>query len=225
MELHSGHHTLVQWLGMTFNLDTLYMTWLTMAIVIVLTVLATRKRQMVPTGLQNFMEWMLESLEGQLAPNLGKHWPMVSSLLFTFFLFIFVGNEIGLLPTNHLISSPTTDLNTTMGLALASSVSVWVISLRIKGLAYFKHFVEPYKALFVLNVFEEISKPITLAFRLFGNILAGEIMLEVMYNLLPIYIPLEWAWIVFSLFIGLIQAFIFTVLTASYLGINVSGEH
>ena len=63
-----------------------------------------------------------------------------------------------------------------------------------------------------------------MAARLFGNILAGEILLEVMYNLLPAYVPLEWAWIAFSLVIGVIQAFIFTVLTSSYLS-QVVAEH
>ena len=99
VELHAGHHEVVQWLGLTFNLDTLIATWVTMAIVILITVLATRGRKLVPVGLQNIVESILEGLEGQLAPNLGRHWPMVSSLLFTFFLFIFVGNELGLMPT------------------------------------------------------------------------------------------------------------------------------
>lgn len=225
VELHAGHHTVVQWLGLTFHMDTIIMTWITMAIVIIITVAATRRRELVPSGIQNVVEWALEELEGQLAPGLGKHWPLVSSLLFTFFFFILIGNELGLLPTGELLFSPTTDLNTTLGLALASSLSVWVVSLRVKGLSYFKHFVEPFVALFILNVFEEVAKPITLSFRLFGNILAGEILLELMYKLLPGYIPLEWAWILFSLFIGLIQAFVFTVLTASYLGQGIGDSH
>ena len=86
VELHAGHHEVVQWLGLTFNLDTLIATWVTMAIVILITVLATRGRKLVPVGLQNIVESILEGLEGQLAPNLGRHWPMVSSLLFTFFI-------------------------------------------------------------------------------------------------------------------------------------------
>ena len=70
----------------------------------------------------------------------------------------------------------------------------------------------------------EIAKPITLAFRLFGNIVAGEILLEILYNL-PWFVPVPWIWIAFSLFIGIIQAFIFTVLTANYLGMALSEEH
>lgn len=224
MELHAGHHTVVQWMGLSFHIDTLYMTWLTMAIVIVITMLATRKRALVPSGIQNVVEMVLETLKAEFAPNLGKHWSKVSSLLFTFFLFICIGNELGLLPSGGKLFSPTADINTTLGFALASSAVVWATGIRIKGIGFFKHFFEPYVALFVLNVFEEIAKVVTLAARLFGNILAGEILLEVMYNLLPAYVPLEWAWIAFSLVIGVIQAFIFTVLTSSYLS-QVVAEH
>ena len=103
MELHAGHHQVVQWLGLSFNIDTLIATWITMAIVIIISVLATRNRALVPSGVQNVVETILEALEGQLSPTLGKHWPMVSSLLFTFFLFIFIGNELGLLPTLHAV--------------------------------------------------------------------------------------------------------------------------
>ena len=128
--LHAGHHEVVQWLGLTFNIDTLIATWVTMAIVILITILATRGRKLVPVGLQNIVESILEGLEGQLAPNLGRHWPMVSSLLFTFFLFIFVGNELGLMPTLKALTSPTSDINTTVALALCSTLVVWVLKLK-----------------------------------------------------------------------------------------------
>ena len=70
------------------------------------------------------------------------------------------------------------------------------MGIKVKGLSYFKHFLRPYKALLILNIFEEIARPITLAFRLFGNIVAGEILLEVLYNL-PWFVPVPWVWIAF----------------------------
>ena len=146
------------------------------------------KSSISASGVQNVVETILEALEGQLSPTLGKHWPMVSSLLFTFFLFIFVGNELGLLPTLHAVTSPTADINTTAALALCSSFIVWGMGIKVKGLSYFNHFLQPYKAMLVLNIFEEIAKPITLAFRLFGNIVAGEILLEILYNLPWLYL-------------------------------------
>lgn len=149
VELHAGHHQVVHWLGLSFNIDTLIATWITMAIVIIITMLATRGRKLVPSGIQNGVEALLEGLESQLSPTLGKHWPMVSSLLFTFFLFIFVGNELGLLPTLHAVASPTADINTTAALALSSSLVVWGMGIKVKGLSYFNHFLQPYKAMLV----------------------------------------------------------------------------
>ena len=224
VELHAGHHQVVHWLGLSFNIDTLIATWITMAIVIIITMLAASGRKLVPSGIQNGVEALLEGLESQLSPAVGKHWPMVSSLLFTFFLFIFVGNELDLLPTLHAVTSPTADINTTIALALCSSLVVWGVGIKVKGLSYFNHFLQPYKAMLVLNIFEEIAKPITLAFRLFGNIVAGQILLEILYKL-PWFVPVPWIWMAFSMFIGIIQAFIFTVLTANYLGMVLSEEH
>ena len=223
MHLHAGQHTVVHFAGLAFNLDTIYMTWLTAAIVIVITMLATRGRSLVPSGMQNAVEAILEMLTGQMKASLGHHWPLVSSVLITLFLFIFIGNEIGLLPNPHIIASPTNDLNTTLGLALASSATVWVTGLRVKGVGYLKHFFKPFAPFVVINLMEEISKPLTLAFRLFGNILAGEILLEILYHLAPYGAPI--IWLVFSLVIGLIQAFVFFILTTSYLSMAVGEEH
>lgn len=223
MELHTGHHTVVQWAGMSFNWDTIYLTWLVGAIIIIITVAATRNPSLVPGPLQNAVEYILDGLMSQFKPALGDKMAEVSSLLFTLFLFILVSNEIGLLPNPHIIVSPTNDLNTTLGLAIAGSVSVWVIGVKVKGTEYLKHFFKPFPAFVVINIMEEISKPLTLAFRLFGNILAGEILLEILNLIAPYGVPI--IWIVFSLVIGIIQAFIFTILTASYLGSAISDEH
>ncbi len=221
MQLHAGHHKVVEFGGLAFNMDTLYMTWLTAAIVIIITMLATRKRELVPSGIQNVVESIFEVLMAQMKPALGDKMHQVISVLLTMFLFIFIGNEIGLLPNFGVIASPTNDLNTTLGLALASSATVWAVGFKNHGVGHIKHLFKPFVPFVVVNLMEEISKPITLAFRLFGNILAGEILLEILYYLAPIGAPL--IWIIFSLVVGLIQAFIFTILTTSYLS-SVVGE-
>ena len=223
MELHAGHHHVVQWMGLSFNMDTLYMTWLVMGFIIIVSLLATRGRSMVPKGVQNVVESLLESLTAQLQPSLGKHWGLVSSILFTYFLFILISNELGLLPSPHILASPTNDINTTLGLALASSIIVWFVGVKVKGPGYFKHYLKPSAPFIVINLMEEVAKPATLAFRLFGNILAGEILLELLYNLVPYAVPL--IWLAFSLVIGIIQAFIFAMLVTSYLGMAVAEEH
>lgn len=216
MELHTGHHWVVQILGLNVNMDTILMTWLTAALVIIVTVAATRKRAMVPSGLQNAVEIVIVALLDQFKETLGPKYSQVVSVLLTMFLFILFANELGLLPNPHILASPTNDLNTTVALALVSSAMVHIMALKNQGVKkHFKHFFKPFAPFVVINILEEFTKPLTLAFRLFGNILAGEILLEVLYFLVPFAVPI--VWLIFSLVIGLIQAFIFTILTTSYL--------
>lgn len=216
MHLHTGTHVVAQLLGMQVNLDTLWTTWLSAIIVFVLVFAASRGRKLVPTGIQNFTEWIVEALLAQFEKNVGPKYRQVVPALLTLFLFIFVANQIGLLPTAHLTASPTNDINTTLGLALGVTVFIHALYIINKGVGnWIKHFFEPFVPFVFINLVEEVSRPITLAMRLFGNILAGEILLEVLYNLAPWLVPI--VWIAFSLFVGLIQAYIFTTLSSVYL--------
>lgn len=224
MELHTGHHWVVQILGMNVNMDTIMLTWLTAVLVIIVTVAATRKRSLVPSGIQNGMEIIIEALLAQFKETLGPKYSQVVSVLLTMFLFILFANELGLLPSPHVLASPTNDLNTTAALALISAVMVHVMALKNQGVKkHFQHFFKPFAPFVVINILEEFTKPLTLAFRLFGNILAGEILLEVLYFLVPPVVPI--IWLIFSLAIGLIQAFIFTILTTSYLAPSFEDGH
>ncbi len=96
MELHAGHHEVVQWLGLTFNLDTLIATWVTMAIVILITVLATRGRKLVPVGLQNIVESILEGLEGAISSELRSSLADGEFLVIYVFLIYFCRKRTGL---------------------------------------------------------------------------------------------------------------------------------
>ena len=138
MELHAGHHMVVQLLGLNVNLDTLMMTWLVAALVIIVTVAATRGRSLVPSGLQNAMEIVIEALLDQFKETLGPKYGQVVSVLLTMFLFILFANELGMLPNPHVLASPTNDLNTTVALALVSSFMVHFMAL--KNERYKKHF-------------------------------------------------------------------------------------
>lgn len=217
MHLHTGTHDLLTWGGMVFNWDTLLMTWLTSLLVFLMVFPVTRRLKLVPGGWQNAMEIIIEMLCDKFEGTLGPNYRKVVTILLTLFLFIFVGNELGLLPTPHLIVSPTNDLNTTLGLAVAASIVIHFMYVQNKGgITYIKHFFKPFVPFVFINIMEELAKPVTLAMRLFGNILAGEILLEVLYNLTPVGVPI--IWLGFSLVVGLIQAFIFTILVAAYLG-------
>ena len=210
-----GVRETVQFAGLTFNWETLEMTWITMAIVLLIAFLATRSLKLVPSGWQNVVEMVVTALAEQSDTMLGKRGQFLSPFIVTLFLFLLVSNWVGLVPT---MASPTNDLNTTLGLALLVICMVHVLGVYMKGGHYIAHFFQPTPVFVIINAIEEVAKPITLAFRLFGNILAGEILIIVLLKLIPIWMPVPSVlWLAFSIFIGGVQAVIFTMLSMAYL--------
>jgi F-type H+-transporting ATPase subunit a len=209
-----GVREVVQWAGMTFNWETLCMTWLTMAIVLIIAFLAVRNLSLVPSGWQNVIEMVVEGLQAQMKGTMGKGGMFLAPFIISLFMFLLVSNWLGLIPG---MASPTNDLNTTLGLALLVIVMVHVLGVARKGGHYIGHFFKPTPIFVIINAIEEIAKPITLSFRLFGNILAGEILIIILLKLMPIWMPVPSViWLAFSIFIGAVQAFIFTMLSMAY---------
>ena len=216
-----GEHKLLVMGGLTFNLDTLVMTWLTMAILILGSLLLRLKWTTVPGSWQSFIELVLEGLLGQIEATIGPNGRKVAPLLITLFLFLLIANWLGLIPG---FTSPTNDINTTLGLALLIVAVVHGYGMKTKGvLAHLKHFLEPNIFFLPINIIEEVAKPVTLSFRLFGNILAGEILIVILGILVPYVVPT--LWLTFSVFVGLIQAMIFTMLSMSYLSNSLEEHH
>jgi len=213
------HHHVVEFAGKFFNLDTLMMTWLVMAIVLLIAFLATRtlgKGKMPGNKCQNSIELLYEYVSDTVKENLDEFAPQFVSLIFTMFLFIFVSNMLGLIPG---LASPTNDLNTTSGLALFVIILVFFMGFKVQGLGYLRHYITPYPVLLPLNIIEDVTKPLTLALRLFGNILAGEFMLQILYLFVPWFVPL--IWLAFCVFIGSVQAFLFSMLTLAYVSMAI----
>jgi F-type H+-transporting ATPase subunit a len=220
-----GEH--IEWhvFGVTLNGDTITATLIAGAILIGLGLWVRFKASIdKPSGLQLFFETVTEEVEARVQETLGlKTSPFVVPLAETLFLFILICNWIALVPTGHhpeYAPPPASDVNFTYALALIVIGSMHIIGIRKKGVrGYYGHlFRKPY-ALIPLNFVEEIMKPITLALRLFGNIFSGVILVSLI-ALFPAYIL--WApeiiWKLFDAFIGLIQAFIFALLTVLYFG-------
>ena len=215
---HIGVRETVQFMGLTFNIETLEMTWLAMFIAIVISCLAVRSLKVIPTGWQNFLEIIVEWLHNQIEGMMGKRGMFLAPFIVSLFMFLLTSNLLGLIP---FLESPTNDLNTTLGLALLVVCMVHFFGLYFKGGHYIAHFFQPIAPFVVINAIEEIAKPITLAFRLFGNILAGEILIIVLLNLTenPFWLSLpSVAWLGFSIFISCVHAVIFTMLSMAYLG-------
>ena len=211
--------------GVVINMQTMYMSWLTMAVVALIVFAATRKAEIIPSGIQNIVEMFVDWLNGLMESNIGMEGRRTTApFIITLFLYLLVGNEIGLLPQiGAHFTSPTNDINVTLGMAITVSLTVYVLGVMKHGLGYFKHFVQPFWAFLPLNLLEEVSKPLTMGLRLFGNILAGEILLIVLNMLSPWVVPD--LWIGFSLIVGFIQAFIFTMLTLTALAPVFRSHH
>ena len=203
--------------GHTFNEHTILMTWITMAIIILVAILATRNLKEVPTGWQNAMEAVAALWETQVKALIGEGGVFLVPLFLTLFLYLMVANWLGLCPG---MESPTNDINTTLGMAIFMSFFVnHAVGLMKQGAGHLHHFIEPFAPFIIVNLIEELSRPASLAFRLFGNILAGEVLIVIILELVPGVI--NWLpstpWILFSLFVGVIQAYIFTMLSITYI--------
>jgi F-type H+-transporting ATPase subunit a len=222
-----GHHIVIKIGGLAFNLDTIYATVLAAVIVLGLGFwLRSKVTNGVPSRLQLIWEGVVNQVESQVQEQIGPTAPFVVPLAIALFMFILVANWIELVPTMDKIPSPTADVNVTFALALVVIVWMHVTSVRRKGIkAYLGHYAKPYALLTPINIVEELSRPVTLALRLFGNIFSGTIML-LLIGLFPSFIvPFPNAiWKLFDMFIGVIQAFIFALLTILYFSGAVETE-
>ncbi|MBV9160040.1 MAG: F0F1 ATP synthase subunit A [Pseudonocardiales bacterium] len=224
-----GEHPQWHVLGLTINADTVISTAIAAGIVLAFGLyLAAKATSKVPSALQLAFEAVTEQVENQVESNVGiRTAPFVVPLAIALFFFILIANWISILPhaAEEYVRPPTADVNLTFAMSIFVMILVWATGIRIKGKHYFGHFVEPYKAMLPLNIIEELVKPITLSLRLFGNILAGTVMVSVL-ALMPAavsWLPTS-AWKLFDLFIGLLQALIFALLTIIYFGMATSQE-
>ncbi|WP_078414414.1 F0F1 ATP synthase subunit A [Priestia abyssalis] len=235
-----GHGApIVEFLGLTFNLANMLMITVASLIVFLIAVFATRRLALKPTGMQNFMEWVLDFVKGLINSTMdwktgGRFLTLGVALL----MYIFVSNMLGLpfsVIVNHELwwKSPTADPAITLTLAAMVVVLTHYYGIKMKGAAeYGREFFRPMPFLFPLKIIEEFANTLTLGLRLFGNIYAGEILLGLLAGLatsgvfgaIGAIIPML-AWQGFSIFVGAIQAFIFTMLTMVYMAHKVSHDH
>lgn len=193
----------------------------------------------VPSGSQSAMETMIETFQdlvGQMAPAALA--PDLTLLSLTLFLLLVVSNLVGLLPLPGIgtrwIHSPTAFLSIPAGLALAMFILIQWAGIKYKGFGGWVYgwVMKPFPVVgLVVNALEQLVMPVSLAFRLFGNILAGELVLRMTTHAphglsgILVIVGVGTLWLVFSVVISMIQALIFTILTVAYMSIQASTDH
>lgn len=230
-ELEVGKHFYWNLGNLKLHGQVFLTSWFVIGMLVLASVLASRNIQRVPSGFQNLMEYALEFIRDLAKNQIGEKeyrpWvPFVGSL----FLFIFVCNWSGALvpwklvklPTGEL-AAPTSDINTTVALALLTSLAYFYAGFSKKGLGYFGNYVQPVPFMLPFKIIEDFTKPLSLSFRLFGNILADELVVGVLVLLVPLFVPLPV--MALGLFTSAIQALIFATLAAAYIGEAMEDHH
>ncbi|MDO4541664.1 MAG: F0F1 ATP synthase subunit A [Bacillota bacterium] len=222
-------------LGFQFSFTPGLTTWMlnfwgVMIVMVILGILAARKKAMIPKGIQNFGEWAYGGLSnffnGIIGEKLGKQY---GPILVTFFIFILMSNYSGMLPLNvehgklMNLQAPTAIFSVTLGFALIVFCLTHFAGFQGNQLGYFKHFVSPFAVLLPILLLEEIIHPFTLSLRLYGNISGEEEVIVQFVNLVPVVVPA--AMEILGMLFGLIQALVFSLLAAIYISTAAGKAH
>jgi F-type H+-transporting ATPase subunit a len=231
-----GVHPELHVFGLTIDYDIVMSTVVAAAIFLWLGFrMRAKATSGVPGKLQLIWEILVEQVTELADSAIGPEGRRFVPVGVTLFLFILICNWLDFLPTamhpgssGAILPSPTGDVNLPLAMVLFVITWVHIESFKARGFkGYFKHYAKPFIALSPINIIEEITKPITMTFRLFGNVFSGGLMVVVMLTLLPIYIspPFEIAWKFFDTgLLGTIQAFIFMLLSILYFGFAMSHD-
>ncbi len=210
--------------------NTVLTSWVALFVLVVFAFVSTRNMQLVPSGIQNVAEAILEMLLGLAEQVAGAKARSFFPLVSTLFLYILFANWIGIVPpvgswsyNGHTIfRSPNSDLSLTAAMAIIVFFAVQITGIRSDVKGYFLKFLWP-PLIGQLEIIAEFSRPLSLALRLFGNILAGFVLVEIMLQLVPPVLPAIFLGL--EVGVGLIQALIFAILTLAFLSLASSHGH
>lgn len=221
-ELGKLHQLIIPIMGhnIAFNLEVILMTWIVIAVLILFGFAASKKRALLPGPIQVLGELFVSALykltEDALEKEMAKTY---GPLTIALFLFLLLSNWLGIIP--HL-DEPTKDLNTPLSLGIMGFCIAHYAGIKSKGLKeYLKEYFKPIFFMAPLNIIGEFAKIVSISFRLFGNIMGGSIIiLVVSYLTYSIILP-PFLYAFFGLFVGTVQAFVFTMLTIVYISVQV----
>lgn len=223
-KIEVGSHLYVNFGDLHVHAETVFVSSLVVTLITLFLVLGTQNLQRIPGNLQNLVEVIYELVKSVAVTQMGpSYYAQFLPFVTTIFLFVLGSNWSGALipwklfeiPEGEL-AAPTNDINTTTCLALLTSLTYFSAGFKIKGIGYFSRYVKPSVFLLPINIIEDFIKPLSLNFRLFGNILADELVVAVFVSLVPIIVPVPV--MVLGLFASSVQALIFATLAAAYIG-------
>ncbi len=206
--------------GMTLELnsETLIMSWIVMALLIGFGYLATKKMDILPGPYQTLAEVLVAAFENLVNDALDGENRKYFPLVITVFLFIWLSNLVGIVP---FLSEPTKDLNTPLAYGVVGFIIAHYAGIKNKGFkTYAKEYAQPMFFMAPLNIIGELSKVVSISFRLYGNIMGGAIIILVVSNLVWNLVLPPFLMAFFGLFVGTIQAFVFTMLTLVYISVQ-----
>ena len=216
--------------GVSINMDTIITMWFTMLLLIVVSFVATRNLKLVPGKLQLCAEGIIKYFNDIAKASMGndnaqKH----IAIILTLFMFILTANLVGQLPLKliHLttgeLASPNNDINMTAAMAIVVSIYYIFYGVKKNGFRFFfKGFSIDGIIITLVDTLELFVRPFSLALRLFANILAGELLVATFISLCSIVLPLPF--MLFELFVALIQALVFTLLSTTYISMAIQEE-
>lgn len=196
--------------------------------IIIISIIVSRNLQLHPTGVQNMIEMGIEKLNGFFNGVMGEHlnkkyFPIVGTL----FIYILICNYSGLLPfAGHAdgFQAPTSSINFPCGMALLVLILVQIIGIREhRGIRAYKRMIQPFIFMLPLMLIDELAKPISLTFRLYGNTFGDEQVVEVLAELCPLIVPMVMQ--ILIVLLALIQALVFSLLTGIYIVEACEGAH
>ncbi len=206
------------------GIDAIVYTWLVMAILILLSLLVKSRMKTIPGKLQNFMELVVESIEKMINDNMGSKGRPFYPLIATLALFILTSNLIGLIPGFY---PPTANLNTPVACAIIVFITTHIVGIKHHGIKYVKHFLGPVwwlaPFMFFVEIIGHLSRPLSLSFRLFGNMHGHELILIIFFALVPFLVPLPM--MILGVLVAFLQAFVFMLLATIYIQGSLEEAH
>lgn len=192
-------------------------TWVIMLVLTAACWRATRRLQIRPNARQAVLEILVTGIVGQIEDVIGKDARPFLPLLGTLFIFLAVANLSGVLPG---VEAPTAKLETPAALALIVFFSVHYFGVRARGFGgYLASFAEPKLVMLPLNILSEVTRTFSMMIRLFGNVMSGEFIIALVVALAGLFLPIPL--MVLEILVGLVQAYIFTILATVFIGAAV----